>query len=145
MKGITPVIAVILLIMITISMVGFLFVWFSGYMPLILNQTESQLTEQQRQMQMGVNFIDAYEDSVTGNIFVSLRNSGTVTIRANELVIVVRNATTTVGTYTYPSAIAPAGTVLNQDTGISCEPAGNVEVKADIPGTNDDIVSIICT
>lgn len=32
MKGITPVIAVILLIMITISMVGFLFVWFSNYL-----------------------------------------------------------------------------------------------------------------
>lgn len=43
MKGITPVVAIILLLLITISMVGFAFVWFTRIGELTTQQTEEQL------------------------------------------------------------------------------------------------------
>ena len=140
MKGITPVIAVILLIMITISMVGFLFVWFSGFVPSILEQTEEHMTEQQRQMQMGVGFVTAYSSG--GTLSVSVRNTGTVEIKANELIIIVTDGGTFVGTDTYESSILAGEIAPAWDTGIAC--SGDVEVKADIPGVNDDIVYVTC-
>ena len=144
MKGITPVVAVIMLIMITISMVGFLFVWFSGYIPTILNQTESQLEEQQRQQRMGISFINSYENG--GDIFVSLRNSGTVDIRADELVIFVRNSTSMIGDpFTYSDSIPPGGTVTALNISVDC-PAetDELEIKADLPGPMDDMTSLTC-
>ncbi len=141
MKGITPVIAVILLIMITISMVGFLFVWFSGFVPSILSQTEEHMTEQQRQMQMGVGFIAAYSDT-DGTLNVSVRNTGTVEIKANELIIIVTSSGAFVGTDTYSSPILAGEIAPVWDTNIAC--SGDVEVKADIPGANDDLVYITC-
>jgi flagellin-like protein len=142
MKGITPVISIILLIMITISLVSFLFIWFSGFMPTLLNQTEAQLTEQQRQMQMDVRFINVYEDN--DNIKITVRNSGKVEIRPNELLIVAKSGEVTIGTTQYPYAIPAGDTLIDWDTGISC-PAGETEVKADILGPNDDVVMITCT
>jgi FlaG/FlaF family flagellin (archaellin) len=147
MKGITPVVSVILLIMISISMVGLLFVWFSGFLPTILNNTETQMSMEQRQRQMNIRFISASE--VGGSIAVSIRNSGTVDIRPGELVILASKGTSVLTPYyTYQSSIAPQGTTPVFDTGISlssCTAGENVTVKADIPGQNDDIVSITCT
>ena len=146
MKGITPVIAIILLIMITISMVSFMFVWFTDFLSKLTGQTEKQLTEQQRRMQMKISFIGA-DKGAGGNIFVSLRNTGTVDIRAGELVIFVRNSTSMIGDpYTYSSSIAPGGTVTDEDIGVAC-PAetDELEIKADLPGTNDDTIPLICS
>ena len=46
MKGITPVVAIILLLLITISMVGFAFVWFTRIGELTTQQTQTQLQSQ---------------------------------------------------------------------------------------------------
>ena len=147
MKGITPVIAIILLIMITISMAAFMFVWFTDFLEILTNQTGGQLTHQQRLMQMGITIIESHKDSGTGNIFVTLRNSGTVTIEAGELAIFAKNSTGSIGsTYMYQNPIAPGAILSDLDTGIPC-PADSeeLEIKADVLGTNDDSIHLACS
>src|SRR3989338_872445 len=46
MKGITPVIAIILLLLITVAMVGFAMVWFQKFVAMTGSQTEENLQTQ---------------------------------------------------------------------------------------------------
>ena len=70
MKGITPIIAIIMLLMITIALVGFAYVFFSGTMESATNATSAQL-EQQMNI-MGENFVIEAVDKNT----VIIRNTG---------------------------------------------------------------------
>jgi flagellin-like protein len=79
MKGITPVIAIILLLLITISMVGFAFVWFSRV-------TQSATTSGTAQMQGVVDNSQkrvTLESVVNGKAYV--RISGTAPVAQTEL------------------------------------------------------------
>jgi len=80
-KGITPVIAIILLLMITIALIGFAFVWFTSVTGTLANQTGTQLTEKQRQMATAAK-IDNID---TANGEVTIRNIGTVDLDLSEV------------------------------------------------------------
>ena len=83
MKGITPVIAIILLLLITISMVGFAFVWFTRVSELATQQTEDQLKKQLEQQSMKIRI-----DSVakTSPMNVVIRNTGSTAIPVKSIV-----------------------------------------------------------
>jgi flagellin-like protein len=89
MKGITPVIAVILLLLITISMVGFAFVWFTR-----LAQTAQEAVSGQQNAT-----IDPLSKRVTidnvGGASLTLRNRGTRTVEASELGFYINNSAVT--------------------------------------------------
>jgi len=85
MKGITPVIAVILLLMITISLVGFAFIWFSGLTKSITNQTSEHLEQQMRAMTS-----DFRIENVAGDK-VYIRNIGTSEINKEGIGIYANN------------------------------------------------------
>lgn len=87
MKGITPVIAIILLLMITIALIGFAFVWFTSIAGTLTNQTGQQLTQQQRKMMTSAK-IDAL-DTTSGTLVI--RNTGTVALKISELEVYVNN------------------------------------------------------
>ena len=141
MKGITPVIAIILLLMITIAMVGFAFIWFSGIMESMTNQTGASISEEQRQMAINIQLINAYANP-GGDVLVSFRNSGSQEIKANELVITVvdDSADSTLGTYVHASAIAPGGTVIDRNTTLKCTAENNLTLTASIPRHVDTIL-----
>ncbi|MCX6818693.1 MAG: hypothetical protein NT129_01700, partial [Candidatus Aenigmarchaeota archaeon] len=86
MKGITPVIATILLLLITISMVGFAFVWFSGMFGNIATSTENATNAQMMQMGQKINI----ESAKTNNIAV--RNVGNYNISSTSLSVYVDGA-----------------------------------------------------
>ncbi|MBI2075809.1 MAG: hypothetical protein HYT72_00990 [Candidatus Aenigmarchaeota archaeon] len=83
MKGITPVIAIILLLLITISMVGFAFVWFTRVSELATQQTEEQLKKQLETQSMNIRI-----DSVTkaSPMNVVIRNTGSTAIPYKSIV-----------------------------------------------------------
>lgn len=83
MKGITPVIAIILLLLITISMVGFAFVWFTRVSELATQQTEEQLKKQLETQSMNIRI-----DSVTKTspLNVQIRNTGSTSIPLKSIV-----------------------------------------------------------
>jgi len=86
MKGITPVIAIILLLLITISMVGFAFVFFGRVTSSSGAQIENA-TQQLVRQSLGRLYIDS---ASPGNVYV--RNGGTDTALAADVAVYVGNA-----------------------------------------------------
>lgn len=114
MKGITPVVAIILLLLITVSMVGFAFVWFTRISTLasekIENRTEALLTTKSIRI-----------ENARGTT-VDIRNTGDVVIRDAELAFYVSDVRQA-GT-TCPASIAPNAVVSCTLPGAGC-PAGS--------------------
>jgi flagellin-like protein len=88
MKGITPVVAIILLLMITISMVGFAFVWFSRMIETVSGGVENETEQMWQTMGKKIDVINLAPDMRT----VSIRNIGTVGIPENQLSFFIDNA-----------------------------------------------------
>ena len=88
MKGITPVIAIILLLMITISLVGFAFVWFTRLTESMTNQTSESLN-QQMLAQRTIVTIDNY-DKTNGKLVI--KNRGSVNLELNKVSVYVNGS-----------------------------------------------------
>ncbi len=87
MKGITPVIAIILLLMITISLVGFTFVWFQRITSSAMNSTQQNLQNQQKQIGTILSIDNI--DKTNGKVYV--RNSGSFTVDTDSIAVYVND------------------------------------------------------
>lgn len=127
MKGLTPVIGIILLLMITISIVGFAFVWFTRVTGIVTNQTGAAIDQQQQQMVQTVQ-IDSIDDA---NDRVHVRNTGSVNIGANTIAVYINNALRTCTSW----SVDP----IPPDTVSSCTVSGGFTCPANFkvtsPGT----------
>jgi flagellin-like protein len=125
-KGITPVIAIILLLLITIAVIGFA----TGFFQSLVDTTSQQTTDA--------------TDTVTGNIqktvsieatsanSITIKNSGLIAIADGDLTFLVAGADVT-GTctgITYPLSPGQAATC----GGITC--TADAEVKISAPGNS---------
>lgn len=128
MKGITPVIAIVLLLMITISMVGFAFIWFTRVTELASQKTETQLGEQLKQAAMKIRIDSTATNSIT------IRNIGTETITGAQIKLYVNDVPVTC-TFTDMAA----GSVQTQTCTFTCSGTGATRVKVASPG-NIDVV-----
>jgi len=115
MKGITPVIAIILLLMITISLVGFAFVWFTRMTESMTNQTSESLNQQMLVQRTKVT-IDNY-DEVSGRLVI--RNAGSVNLELGKVSVYV-NTTGLISDCSWsPSgSIAPGATTICTSNGL---------------------------
>ncbi|MEM7819810.1 MAG: archaellin/type IV pilin N-terminal domain-containing protein [Candidatus Aenigmatarchaeota archaeon] len=127
MKGITPVIAIILLLLITISMVGFAFVWFSRVSTTITNQTETAIVTQQQQMAKKVSIDSASTTQL------SIRNVGSATISTTEIAVYVAGSRITP---TWSSNSVAPGAVIYTTGNYACTAGQKVRVTA--PGSVDE-------
>jgi flagellin-like protein len=107
MKGITPVIAVILLLLITISMVGFAFVWFTRLSQTAQEGVSGELNQTTGQLAKRIRIDNAAGTSL------SLRNIGTQAVQASEIGYFINGAAAT---------CAPVGgwTSINVNSVASC-------------------------
>ncbi len=132
MKGITPVIAIVLLLMITIAMVGFAFVWFQGMWSQTAETTSSQIQAQQQAMLKTIVI-----DNVNcpgADIYV--RNTGSTTIPVDEVTVYVAGVKQTC-TWVGGVTTIPQGTIATCDSGTVAIPSGAV-VKVSSPGSVDE-------
>ncbi|MBI5347248.1 MAG: hypothetical protein HZB66_01415 [Candidatus Aenigmarchaeota archaeon] len=129
MKGITPVIAIVLLLMITIAMVGFAFVWFQGMWRTTSETTGSQITAQQEAM-MKTIVIDNVA-CTTGKIYV--RNTGSKEIAASEMSVYVGGTLSTCSITPNPLTPGALGTCSHPTFPI----VSGTAVKATSPGSVD--------
>ncbi|MBI2578391.1 MAG: hypothetical protein HYW26_01640 [Candidatus Aenigmarchaeota archaeon] len=129
-KGITPVIAIILLLLITISMVGFAFVWFTRVSQISSERTESQLTEQLTQQEKKIRIDNAKSNTVT------LRNIGTKDVASSELGFFVDDAQASL---TSGCATLTVGEVETCTISVSCV-AGTGKIKVTAPGNQDVVI-----
>ncbi len=133
MKGITPVIAIILLLLITISMVGFAFVWFQRVAQTATEGTESQLQEQLSQQGQKVR-IDNIDDT---NNAVSLFHSGTVTSDTSKVSVFINDARVTCAWSASGSWAPGTSKDCTVAAGFSCSGTGATRIKATAPGNQD--------
>lgn len=87
MKGITPVIAIILLLLITISMVGFAFVWFTRMAETASEAGTSALTDTTTKMATQIRIDNAVQTADSTSI--TIRNTGSQTVKYSDLVFYV--------------------------------------------------------
>ena len=128
MKGITPVIAIILLLLITISMVGFAFVWFQRVAQTATDSTDTQLQQQLAQQAEKIRIESGAGTSVT------LRNTGSQALPVGSVALFVNNAQST---NSCPGSSQAAGAVFTCTLSSSCA-SGNT-LKATAPGNTDQI------
>lgn len=131
MKGITPVIAIILLLLITISMVGFAFIWFQRVAQTATSAADTQLAGQlNRQAQIAS--IDNIDDT---NNNITIRHSGTASMSTSDIAVYL-NSTGVTCAWNVPGSWAPgafrACTVVG---GLSC--SGTTQVRIAAPGNQD--------
>ena len=148
MKGITPVIAIILLLLITISMVGFAFMWFTRMAEtasqtgtLQLNQTIGQMTQRVR------------IDNINGNT-LTIRNIGTQAISSSSLAFYVDNAqkgcdgildspTNDVDAFMLAAGEIKACYLCDELSGATCTAFSCLKdkrLKVSSPGSSDEVI-----
>ncbi len=133
MKGITPVIAIILVLLITISMVGFSFVWFSRISELAADQTQSQLQAQLDTQAQKIK-IDA-----TTTATVSIRNSGSKSIALSKISVFIDGGARTCTTWDPATdPLAEGSTTTCTFSGAACT-AGTSVIKVVAPGNTDSV------
>lgn len=132
MKGITPVIAIILLLLITISMVGFAFVWFTRVSELATQQTQAQLEEQLTQQAQKIRI-----DAVTSTT-VTVRNSGSQIIPTSRLTFFVAGEVRTC-IPALSANLAIGATVTCTWSGPSCSEGAKKPIKVTAPGGSDSV------
>jgi flagellin-like protein len=130
MKGITPIIAIMLLLMITISMIGFAFVWFTKIMDRAKNSTEDMLNNQQQNAEKKIEINSLISGGSSSTIYI--RNSGTNIIKQDEISVYVAGALQTCTGL--PADIGP-GDVVPCTVGMSCS---TFTVKVTVPGHFDE-------
>ncbi|MCX6815558.1 MAG: type IV pilin [Candidatus Aenigmarchaeota archaeon] len=131
-KGITPVIAVILLLLITIAMVGFAFVWFGRVMQSAGNSTEQSMNALTSQQAKRISI-----DNVNNATWqVTVRNIGSQVIQTSDLAVYVDNTGKTCAWVGMP--LAPGGTATCTWSPTTWCVQGQGAVKITAPGNTDE-------
>lgn len=128
MKGITPVVAIILLLLIVIAMTGFAFMWFTRMTSGVANQTEEQIQQQMTSASKKVSIDSA------SSMGIWIRNIGTSSISTDEIGVYKDGAD---AGCTWSGNIAPGQT---KDCGANC--TSGQKIRATAPGNFDER---ICT
>jgi flagellin-like protein len=83
MKGISPIIATILLIVMTVAIAGLMYAWLSGMFSSLTGATSNQVTQATQVTSFDIS--DIYISN--GNIYAIIYNNGNVPINNNTLTI----------------------------------------------------------
>ena len=129
MKAITPVVAVILLLLITISMVGFAFVWFTRIAQISTNQTQTQLVNQLTIQGQKIRIESVIATALT------IRNIGTNSIPFDQILIFKDSTLVTCTTWNPATDPLVAAATTTCTAGFSCTPGQTIRTSA--PGNED--------
>ena len=148
MKGITPVIAVVLLLMITVALIGFAFVWFQGIMTGVTEQVQNSTLSELEKQGMQIKLESAASDvNINGAIYdvVYIRNRGTrniplerISVYFDGVLAITKNTEVCNWTSSYDLAV---GTVIGMQCYDNQFSSGD-RVKATSPGTAQDIIIV---
>ncbi|MFH1127155.1 MAG: archaellin/type IV pilin N-terminal domain-containing protein [archaeon] len=81
-KGITPVIAIVLLLMMTVAAAGMAYVWIMSVQEGIASDTDQDISNLQDEKNTRLEIVNVYNDS--GEIGMTIRNAGTHVFSAAE-------------------------------------------------------------
>jgi len=125
MKGISPIIATILLIVMTVAIAGLMYAWLSGMFSSLTTATSQQLIQTTQTVSFSVSQLYVSGD----NIYAILYNRGSVPINTANLTIVAQeywaaNSTYTLNTYTCSTSSAIIIPGQQNTITLSCNPTG---------------------
>lgn len=126
MKGITPVVAIILLLLITISLVGFAFIYFTRITETAATNTENQLENIMRQQQIVATIDNQFNNTVY------IRNMGSATFALGNVTVYVNNS---IVTCSWNPGIITPGAVSVCTLPNGCGAGGNIKITS--PGGQD--------
>ena len=130
MKGITPVIAVILLLLITVSLVAFAYTWFTR-----VATTAATGIENQTSKLLATKSIRIENAKVSGTTTkIDLRNTGDVIINSGELSFYIEDGRV-VAALGCPASIAPGAVVTCSPPAVQCNATQRLRVT--VPGGGD--------
>ncbi|MDT7891014.1 MAG: archaellin/type IV pilin N-terminal domain-containing protein [Candidatus Nanopusillus sp.] len=125
MKGISPIIATILLIVMTVAIAGLMYAWLSGMFSTLTTTTSQQVSQVTQTVSFSVSQL-----YVSGsNIYAILYNRGNVPINTANLTIVAQeywatNSTYTLTTYNCSASSAIIAPGQQSTLTLSCNPTG---------------------
>jgi len=138
-KGISPILASVLLLAVTISVAGVFSGWAPNLAESITSQTENQTQQRISCNEASAEFISASYDSANSEVNTALRNTGNTDF--DELILVAFDSDD--GLMAQTNISVAAGTVANTAiSGVNSEPAYlNLYSQecGDVSGTIDDI------
>lgn len=108
MKGVTPIIAIILLLLITISLVGFTYVWFSRIQQQLASGVEQQTATQLKNQGTSVR-IDSIDKAASPCGIVYVRNMGTQIAETAKLTVYKNGITPVSCTWDVGANLNPGG------------------------------------
>lgn len=142
-KGITPVIAIVLLLMMTVAIAGGAYAWMQG----IIGGTQEQANFAQN---TELEFLDLQCEESTGSIVFTLQNDGSTTLDASNVDVFLHNISTgeliqaNTSVQRSPSDFAPGDLWQDQTVqfqGVSALVNG-LEYRVQIEFTNDNSYSV---
>ncbi len=143
MKGITPVIAIILLLLITVAMVGFALVWFQRFVTATGSQTEQNLQTQLDQQSKLISIVNINNGGPAS--IVSVKNIGTRTISLTELAMFIDSARVDIDSTTgctdaggTPLTVIATGTTIDCTLDNLCDAGSRLKITA--PGNFDETI-----
>lgn len=119
-KGITPVVATILLLLIVVAIVGYSFGFFQKIFSTASSATGSQLNQTTTQIGQSVNIDNAASSSVT------VRNIGTASLATSDVGVYINNVPVN-GAWD-KATLAPSGTATYTYNATTCSPGSTVKV-----------------
>lgn len=129
MKGITPVVAIILLLLITISMVGFAFVWFSRISQQAGEQVSGELNQTLSQIGQKIRI-----EGVSGTD-VTLRSTGGSVLPQGSVALLIDGNVHTSGNC--PSSSMGPSSVFSCTLDQACSSGSTLRATA--PGNFDEV------
>lgn len=134
MKGITPVVAIILLLLITIAIVGFAMVFFQRTVTSATESGQEQLNSQTSQL--AKTAVIANTNCVEGTSTINIRNTGTQSIAASEVSVFIDNTIKTCAWSGMPVTAGGSATCTVAEAGDST----GKNAKLSAPGSTDQVV-----
>ncbi|MBI5346995.1 MAG: hypothetical protein HZB66_00095 [Candidatus Aenigmarchaeota archaeon] len=119
MKGITPVVAVVLLLLITVAIVGFVFGFFQKILGIATEKTEEQTQSQTGALASTISIDNVYAGGV------AVRNTGSASLNTSILVVYVNSV---LSNCTWSSATIAAGGIASCTKTSFCATGDSIKV-----------------
>ena len=84
-KGITPVIAVVLLLMITVALIGFAFIWFQGVWEEVADSTQEKITSDINKWDQTIKIDNVLASDVDNTSIVYIRSTGNAEVLVSSM------------------------------------------------------------
>ena len=141
MKGISPVIATVLILLMAVASVGGAWVWYSRQSTIVSGQTEEKISDQvAQQAASAISLADIYTSG--SNVGLIINNAGASSVNVSGYKIVT-GGTTTVNTTMVEKTINAQSTDT-QLTTATCTTGNSVKISLFTSGTSTQEYSETC-